>query len=129
MHWFVFINFDRMKKYWFPILLICSILLVFISAGNAPAKETNNAASQLGKANHHSDFNFTYPHTELKIQSRQSLTATNRNHRFQSFSGYITPEAYLRGDYSDCSLQNKDYEAGIYFKKYLSHIYPSHNFW
>ncbi|MBD0286039.1 MAG: hypothetical protein M3342_12900 [Bacteroidota bacterium] len=111
------------------IVVMGSIWLVILQAGNAFVEGGKYVASQFRQVNNYSDAYFNHPHKELKVQYGQRRTALNRTYRPQSFLDAASFEDYRYAAHFNNTGQSKDYESCSRCKAYLSHIYPSHNFW
>jgi len=105
------------------------ILLFFVSyAGtvNHFSGKTSLTASQIDESDYSAN-SLQYPHTELEIS--QHSVVVNSIGRSQSFSGCINAAIATDFDESSFLPQVKEDLFNFSFKNYLSHIYPSHNFW
>jgi hypothetical protein len=116
------------KKYNLPILVAISLLLVLIIADFFSVVKADTFTSIPDKENIYSDSTFGYPHTGTEICSFHTSAVSQANNGFKKLFGYVSYDikrAYncIFNSSSDCSSRY------IFLKQYLSHIYPSHNFW
>ncbi len=107
-----------MKKYFLPLLLS----LLFIRASAAEEKVISSALIGYYAA----DLNI--PHTEPEVSTQ--VTGTTPAHRVvKNLNGQceLTVAPATRNTILFTSIYNTG--SDLFYKSYLDHIFPSHNFW
>jgi hypothetical protein len=113
------------KKY----LLFISILFYFLPAiaGNINNAFSNSAVASLSINNLYTIVTPSYPHTEFEVNDHAgSVFSGLRHQNQQSFSA---ADWSLSNVFDIKTLLKNETSSNISFKRYLVHIYPSHNFW
>ena len=126
---FVLATFVRVKKYGLFILLFGNFLLALIGAGAASFDGTKPDSFEPEQANNSSASLQKLQHTGFEIHGNQSPAATNCTYRFQHTPGHITFEQYTDNSHFNNFCLSRNYKRNFLCKDYLSHLYPSHNFW
>jgi hypothetical protein len=108
-------------------VILLSFLLAFAGAGFTSIEKTVHSTSE--KTSSCSISSFNPPHTELEIHSLQAGHPVQGSHHFQKLAGHFTSGGKKGGHYQSYKLSSTQEPTSIWTKEYLSHIYPSHNFW
>jgi hypothetical protein len=112
-----------LKKYFLSI----SVLICFWFSFAAAADHKTVVASDDIEWNQFSVASLGYPHTDLEIVHH--ITRVNSTVRQQSLPGFIGAVEPIFPVELCSTTGNNDLSSTCASKQYLSHIYPSHNFW
>lgn len=112
-----------MKNYRLYIL-ISGFVLLLLQPGNA-----FSADASLSKGNKIAASSIQLPHTELELHSNQWTNAAGSSYRIQGGLAFISYSEFRLAHASGMQVNDTAGSGNLSFKDYLSHIYPSHNFW
>ena len=122
-------TFAAVKKILLPILILFCYLLALLNAGDLSFQKTISSPSLCAEELSFSNYSSGIPETDHELISLQHFVARTGNSRFPSLIGELSLELISNRDHYSNRNQRIDVEESHSAKKYLSHIYPSHNFW
>lgn len=116
-----------MKNYRLYIL-ISGFVLLFLQPGNAfSAKNIHDASFKRG--NQIAASSIQFPHTELELHANQWTNAAASSYRVQGGHASLPHSEFRLAHARGMQATTTAGTGNLSFKDYLSHIYPSHNFW
>lgn len=117
-----------MKRYLLSLWLICGFLGALIPGGNRLERTEQPSLSAI-RTNALSASWLHLPHTELEVYTHSTLGAMGQAFRNLTDPGYLPFADFRLPAQSAFIAENVPAEKSFSCKEYLSHIYPSHNFW
>jgi hypothetical protein len=108
-------------------IVLLGFLLAFAGAGFTSIDKTVH--STVEKTPSCSISSFNPPHTELEVHSLQASHSVQGSHHFQKVTGHFASSGNKGGHYQSYRFGSTQEPTPIWTKEYLTHIYPSHNFW
>ena len=120
--------FAIVKKHNLRILLPVVLATAVLNTSFHSVVKTDFFGTIPEKENTYSSSAFGYPQSEIEIFSSRTPGASQGNHGFKKVLGYLNFEAgkLLKSIFY---LPFFGSPGLVSIKQYLSHIYPSHNFW
>ena len=117
----------RMKNYRLYIL-ISGLVLLLLQPGNAFSAKSLHDAS-LSKGNQIAASSIQLPHTELELHGNQWTNAAGSSYRIQGGLAFISHSEFRLTRACGMLVVTTAGSDNLSFKDYLSHLYPTHNFW
>jgi len=117
------------KLFSISFFLIFCFTLTFLNGSKPAIAGTNVLFSSFHPSHSFSDLSFNHPNSEIEIGSIHNSTASHGTHGFQKIFGYVASDPGNLNKYIAFSFSDNRLPGYLFHKKYLSHIYPSHNFW
>ncbi|HYC28010.1 MAG TPA: hypothetical protein VEB42_04325 [Chitinophagaceae bacterium] len=109
-------------------ILACGFILSLLQPGNVfSAKNVHDAS--LTRGNELTASAVQFPHTELELHGNQWTNAANNSYRVQGGLAFLQYSEFRLTNGSRTRVTAMASANNLSFKDYLSHIYPSHNFW
>src|SRR5687767_1232857 len=121
-------NFAIVKKHTFPIPRCIFFVINLLNAGFLSFVNADSFASVPDKKNTYYYSSLGNLHTEIEICSFQTPGATQGNYGFKKIPGHFTWDI-KRLNYCAFFISLYSSMGNTSLKQYLSHIYPTHNFW
>ena len=119
-----------MKKFYgIAFILIVCFSLALLNASNSIIERTNISFSSVNPSESFSSLSFNHPNSDIEISSIHNITASQGSHGFQKILGYVAFDTRNLHKYTEFASSDNSLPGYLYLKEYLSHIYPSHNFW
>jgi hypothetical protein len=114
------------KKYFLFLLVAINGILAFGNAGKTAIGKKGDFSRSSG--NHISPA-VHVPNAEMEIFTAKAGPTSQANHSWKKLFGNNDSDVrnILAGGH--CNYQHRSPILPLYVKSYLSHIYPSHNFW
>ena len=118
-----------MKKYGVTIYLCILLIFSFVNANILSVHKTDSYSSTIAKSNDCFNTNFSYPNSEIECFNIYSHPVSNSHQAFQKIFDYLTVNKSLASSSSLFSSAGTYSRIELFDNNYLSHNYPSHNFW
>ena len=113
----------------FSFFLLLNFWLALINAGSDSFNKTGTNYQLPEKSGSYSYTSLKHPNTEGQIYSLQSSNAVQGNPGFKENFGYLSLCDNKVNYFFTIYIQIDSHINQFFAKEYLSHIYPSHNFW
>jgi len=113
------------KKYFLSISILFCFLIAVSGTGKCSVSELGSAISF--EWNGCSILEVNYPHTEFEV-NHHNISVSNNCHQQKQQNSIVAAEfsdRYFHKSYK----QHNESSCNLACKQYLTHIYPSHNFW
>jgi len=117
-----------MRKYSVAIFFPVLFLLAYLTPGLIPVGKTATLSSAIA-ANNSFGTDLNYPHSEIENCNVQGSTALQGSQGLQKIPGYLAYNAKARVISSLLFTPVTFPFIELFDNNYLSHNYPSHNFW
>jgi len=106
-------------------ILICGFILSLLQPGDVFSAKS----ASLSRGNQIAASSIQFPHTELELHGNQWTNAAGSSYRIQGGPASLSHSNFRLAHAFSMQLVNTVSTDNLSFKDYLSHIYPSHNFW
>jgi hypothetical protein len=120
------------KKPFLSILIVLIGIVAFGYAGSLGSAKKAAIENKIVSSLSHDSCKtpaFHFPHAEMEIFSVHGGAIPQGTHNGKKLFGYNEPDLRRSLSYHYCLSQRFNPVLLVYTKSYLSHIYPSHNFW
>lgn len=118
-----------MRKYSVVIFFPVLFLLAYLTAGFVPVGKTATLSSAIATTNNSFDTDLNYPHSEIENCNVQGSTALQGNQGLQKIPGHLADNTKAQVISSLLFTPVTFPCIELFDNNYLSHNYPSHNFW
>jgi hypothetical protein len=117
------------KSYGIAFILIVCFSLALLNAGTSVIEKNDISISSANPIESFSDLSFNHPNSEIEISSIHHITASHGTQGFQKIVGNVAYGAGNLNKFKAFYFSDNSLPGYLFPKKYLSHIYPFHNFW
>ncbi len=121
--------FAGMKKYSAAIFLPLLVILAFLTAGVVPVEKTGTISLNIVASNNSFQTDLNYPNSEIERSNIHGTGFLHGHQGFQKIPGYLAVNTKARIISAAFSSSTVFPVVELFDNNYLSHNYPSHNFW
>ena len=118
-----------MQKRNLSIFLLFCFLLALVNAGSVSFRKVSTGFQLPERAALYSYSSLKHQPTESQNYTIQATNTFQGNQGFKKLLGYLTYWENRVKDFLIFYLEINSHLNNLFAKEYLSHIYPSHNFW
>ncbi len=118
-----------MKKYCVILFLPVLFILAFVNANLFFIQKTGDSSLSTASTNTFFNTNFNYPESEIENTATFGHTVLHANQGLQKIPGYLPGNARAAVISPVFSSLKVAPAVELFDNNYLSHNYPSHNFW